>query len=88
MEPWDTYWHGPPYWDGYPYGPFTESSGCVSTGSRHVCVANFQSGMMPVLASSENGSCIQPASCSSRTPDPSKNKVSYSICILLLIYIK
>ena len=87
MESWDTYWHGPPYWDGYPYGPFAQSSGCVSTGSRHVRVANFQSGMMPVLASSENGSCIQPASCSSRTPDPSKNKVSYSICSLLLIYI-
>ena len=69
-------------------GPFAESSGCVSTGSRHVRVTNFQSGMMPVLASSENGSCVQPASCSSRTPDPSKNKVSYSICILLLIYIK
>ena len=51
MESWDTYWHGPPYWDGYPYGPFAESSGCVSTGSRHVRVANFQSGMMPVLAS-------------------------------------
>ena len=58
MESWDTYWHGLPYWDGYPYGPFAESSRCVSTGSRHVCVANFQSGMMPVLASSENGSCI------------------------------
>ena len=51
------------YWDGYPYGPFVKSSGCVSIGSRHVHVANFQSGMMPVLASSENGSCIQPASC-------------------------
>ena len=87
MESWDTYWHSPPYWDGYPYEHFAKSSGCLSTGSRHVRVDNLQSGMMPVLASSEKGSCIQPASCSSRTLDPSENKVSYSICILLLIYI-
>ena len=83
MESWDTYWQGPPYWDGYAYGPFAESSGCVSTGSRHVRVANIQSGMMPVMVSSESGSCIQPA-CSSRSPDSSKNKVGYSVCSLLI----
>ena len=87
MESWDTYRQGLPYWDGYAYGPLAESSRCVSTWSRHVRVANFQSGMMmPVMVSSESGSCIQPACCSSQMPDPSKSKVSYSVCSLLNIY--
>ena len=52
MESWDTYWQGLPYWDGYSYGPFAESTGWVSTGSRHVLVTKFQSGMLPVMVSS------------------------------------
>ena len=43
------------------YGPYAELSGCVNTGFMHIRVANFQSGMVAVIVSSESGLSIQPA---------------------------